>query len=365
MTRSPSPRLSVLVNAVSARTGGGLTYAFEQIRELAAVEDLELSVLATQPLARRLGTACPGLRVRAQRRLPLVLRVVWEQAAIPLLARDHDVVYMLGNFAAFAYRGPQAVALQNPNHFGATARAIRAAVPSRRHRMRLALEAAVARASVTAATRTIAVSETLRAAVEEDVGHARGLRTIPSGVPELPRGLERTRERRYVLAVANDYPHKEWDSMLSTFAREPGLPPLVVAGACRTGRRQRELEDLIARLPTGKISLVGAVEDRAAMAELYREALCLVAHSRLEAFPLTPYEAWSMGVPVAATDIAAHREACGPRAFYYDPDVPGSLARAVRDATGSAPSGAVAGLTSWRENAAAVAALLRETAATR
>jgi glycosyltransferase involved in cell wall biosynthesis len=362
MAGSPSARLRVLVNAVSAHTGGGLTYAFEQIRELAARDDVDLTVLATQPLVRSLGAACPALRIRAQPRRTLPMRIVWEQAAIPRQARDHDVVYMLGNFAAFACRGPQVVALQNPHHFGAAARALRSRTASRRGRARLAVEAAVARASAKRASRVIAVSETLRAAVEEDIGRPPGLRTIPSGVPELPASRTGTDARRYALAVANDYPHKEWDSMLAAFAREPDLPPLVVVGACRTRRRQRALEGGISRLPPGKISLVGAVEDRFALAELYREALCLVAHSRLEAFPLTPYEALSLGVPVAATDIAAHREACGSRAVYYDPDLPGSLARAVRNAASSGSARTANGLTTWRANAAAVAALLREAA---
>lgn len=259
MPGSRDAPLRVLVNAVSAHTGGGLTYAFEQIRELEALDDVELTALATQPLARRLRAACPAMRIRVRPKRPLALRVAWEQAAIPVLARDHDVVYMLGNFIAFACRGPQVVAFQNPHHFGAAARTVRSGIASRRSRARLVLEAAVARASARRASRAIAVSETLRAAVEEDVGRPPGLRAILSGVPELPGSGNGSHERRYALAVANDYPHKEWDGMLAAFAGDPDLPPLVVVGACRSPRRQRDLEDAVARLPKGKISFAGAV----------------------------------------------------------------------------------------------------------
>src|SRR5918997_5107923 len=163
MSRAPGGQLRVLVNAVSAHTGGGLTYASEQIPALAARDDLELTVVATQPLAGWLRATCPGLRIHEQPRRPVWRRVVWEQAAIPLLARDHDVVYMLGNFCAFAHRGPQLIALHNPNHFGAGARRFRSRIGSLGTRARLAPEALVARASVRRATRAVAGSETPRA----------------------------------------------------------------------------------------------------------------------------------------------------------------------------------------------------------
>lgn len=352
----------MLVNAVSAHTGGGLTYAAEQIPELAAREDLDLTVLATQPLADWLRKQCPGLRLREQPRRPVWLRTAWEQAVIPFLARQHDAVYMLGNFAALAYRGPQVVVLHNPLHFGMDGRAVRARIGSRRTRARVAFETLAARASVRRATRAIAVSRTLCAAVEEDVGRAAGLRTITSGVPALASPENGAGGRSYALTVANDYPHKEWDKVIAEFATELDLPPLLIVGACRAKRRRRELEERISRLPAGRISLLGAVQDRAAIARLYGAAVCLVAHSRLEAAPLTPYEAISLGVPVAATDIPAHREACGSNAVYYDPDVPGSLARAVKDAARTPATGVPGELMSWRENAAAVAAILREAA---
>ena len=351
----------VLVNAVSAHTGGGLTYAFEQLRALSRVPGLELTVLASKALAENLEPASQGITIHTcpSRRLPH--RIAWEQTAIPVLARRHDVVYGLGNFGLLVSPRPQVVVLQNPNHFGAAARHTRRRIASRRHRLRLVAESAAARLSARRAARAIAVSRTLRAAVEEDLGTLPGLRAVPSGVPELPE-REGTGRRRHVLAVANDYPHKDWDSMIAAFADDERLPPLLLVGECRPGRRDRELHRLLSRLAPGRVSLVGPVADRRELARLYRDALCLVAHSRLEAFPLTPYEALSVGLPVAASDIAAHREACGTHAVYYDPDDTRSLGRAVRNAIGRRRAADAADLGSWTDNAAAVARILIEAA---
>ncbi len=363
MGRRADVRLKVLVDAVSAHTGGGLTYAFEQLHALGMRRDLDVTVLSTEPLASWL-EATPGLNVVRRPRVRLLRRIVWEQVAIPVLARDYDVVYMIGNFAALGHRGPQVVTFQNPFHFGPDARCNRSRIRPRRVRARLLVEAAAARASARRATRGIAVSEVLRRAIEQDVGPRPNLCAVPSGAPLLGVSATPTNRRSYVFAVANDYPHKDWDLLLDTFLQEPGLPPLVIVGRCRSGRRRRRNARRISRVAPGKISLVGAVEDRGAIATLYSGAVCLLAHSRLEAFPLTPYEAFALHVPVVASDIRAHREVCGSSALYYDPTDAGALADAVRHASGPGPLPRIEALRSWTENAATVAAVLRDAAET-
>jgi hypothetical protein len=69
-----------------------------------------------------------------------------------------------------------------------------------------------------------------------------------------------------------------------------------------------------------------------------------------------------MGVPVAASDIPAHREACGSHAVYYDPRSPRSLASAVSEAVRLKPSRSPNGAVTWADNAAAVVRILGEAA---
>ena len=69
------------------------------------------------------------------------------------------------------------------------------------------------------------------------------------------------------------------------------------------------------------------------MASLYSGADVYVAHSRLEAFPLTPYEALAFGVPVVASDIPPHREVGGDVLRYYPVDDLDELSRLLLDRT--------------------------------
>ena len=57
-----------------------------------------------------------------------------------------------------------------------------------------------------------------------------------------------------------------------------------------------------------------------------------MAHSYLEAFPLTPREAMVYGLPVAASDIPAHRELYGAPLHLYPPDDLAALAEAIQSA---------------------------------
>jgi glycosyltransferase involved in cell wall biosynthesis len=348
----------VLVNALSARVGGGLTYAFEQIRALAELPELSLTVHATDPLAERLERACPGLDVRRHPPRRLARRLLWEQLVLPLLASRFDVLYLPGNFALALSPCPQVVVFQNPHHFGAASRRLRRGIGSWRWRARLRVESTGARVSARRASHVIAVSETLRAGVEEDMGRLDRLSVIRSGVPELP-GAGVGDETGFALAVANDYPHKDWDRLIDAFAENPALPPLRIVGACRSPGRERRLQRRLGPLPAGRVSLLGPISDRAALARLYRSAGCVVAHSRLEACPLTPGEARAAGTPLVASDIPAHREVCGARAVYYDPDDSSELARAVeRVVNGNGAHGPPPELPSWHECARAAARVL-------
>jgi glycosyltransferase involved in cell wall biosynthesis len=56
-----------------------------------------------------------------------------------------------------------------------------------------------------------------------------------------------------------------------------------------------------------------------------------LAHSLLESFGMTILEAMTLGVPVVASDIPAHREVCGEAAIYYNPASPTELTQAIFD----------------------------------
>lgn len=356
--------LRVLVNGVAARYGGALTYLQAQLAALARLKALSLTVYAPEDVAHVIAEKAPGVTVHPVRQRPLISRLIWEQAVLPRLARDCDVIYLPGNFALFLTFRPQVVALQNPHHFGFQARKIMRDRYPVTLRLRILVERFAARASVRRSTHIVAISHSIKACVEEDLGSRKNLDVVLSATPDLPVARSTPDEPKYALAVAYDYLHKDWDHLALTFASDPRLPPLKIVGGWRTDERLDRLKTTLDRHgDAGRVQFIGPVMDRQELSNIYAGACCLIAHSYLEAFPLTPYEAMSQRVPVVASDIPPHREVCGQHAVYYAMGEAESLRGAVQRALGSGrqePPKVL--MRSWQDNAAELAAVLRHAA---
>jgi glycosyltransferase involved in cell wall biosynthesis len=77
-----------------------------------------------------------------------------------------------------------------------------------------------------------------------------------------------------------------------------------------------------------RIHFCGYVDDDT-LAQLYREAACLMYPSFYEASGLPPTEAMHFGCPVVVSDLPALRERCGDAAQYCDPSNPHAIAARV------------------------------------
>jgi len=179
---------------------------------------------------------------------------------------------------------------------------------------------------------------------------------VLSAAPRLPEPASSTDPATYVLCVAHDDPHKDLDGLAATFSVHADLPPLWIAGRCTTDRMR-----LLESRSHGRIRLLGEVKDLHRLARLYRDAVCVVAHSIFEAYGFSPAESLLNGTPVAATDIPAHREVCGEAAVYYPAGDGNALASAVRLACerpvdARAPSLALQ--RTWSQNAEELLAVL-------
>jgi glycosyltransferase involved in cell wall biosynthesis len=322
--------LRVLVDGTSAQSGGGATFLIRQLGALAQVPEIQVTAFAPRSVVKALASRRLPLDLRLAPRGPLLARLLWEQIVLPWKARQFDVVYMTGNFALFASPRAQVVTFHNLYHFGNAARVARR-LCKRRLALRIAVESFAARLSIRRATVPVALSWTMCRAIEEDVGPVSRLRVVYPGATTDQATSPSTvpTAEAYVLTVANDYPHKDWEGLITAFERRPDLPQLRIAGRPRTSRRRAELEKQIhARGLAERVQLLGAL-DEAEIDVLYANAACFVAHSFLEAFPQTPYEAMLHGKPVVASDIPSHREVCGDYAVFYPPERPDLLAAAV------------------------------------
>lgn len=369
-SRAAIPARRVVVDALSARLGGGLSYLVNQLEALERVApDLDLRILADRANAGELRdaldspiTSVPGGRLR-----PLL-----EQVIVPLRTHAGDVLYCPGNFAPIAAgRGAVVLTLQNPNYFGRGRRAPHNRSVDRR------IRSALSRWSAAHADEVVVISRALADEVAVDLPEAASrAHLIPSGAPRWAEGSTRPpnlpiETDDFILSLANDAPHKHldltvdaWNEAFAGAGRLDHVPALVLAGRFFTPDRPRTQRERVHTRLRSRFVQLGGVTDRRQVRWLLEHARVMVSSASLEAHPLTPAEAGSLGCPLILSDIPAHREVAGAHATYVRA---GSLAALVTAfaALGDPPSGGRDPAATWEwpvtwdDNARALAEVLR------
>jgi len=311
--------VTVVVDAVSARVGGGLTYLTSQLPALErARPDAHLIVYA-QPAA---ATILRGLLrgpVREVRWPTPLGRFLYSQIMIPISAPRLAQLYCPGNFASLLTRRRAIVlALQNPNYFGQGRLQKHNASPIRRAR------AGLSRFSASRARTVIAISKSLAEQVEIDLPGLSDLRVIYSGAPAWVEERLETRLKpppyKYLLSVANDYPHKRLEDIVTAWvlaAADAAVSDihLILVGSI-SARRVTELKGFVRPELQPHLHFMGTMNQPDVRA-MYEAAIAAISAAELEAFPLTPGEAASVGCPLVISDIAPHREVTLGRATFF------------------------------------------------
>jgi glycosyltransferase involved in cell wall biosynthesis len=359
---------TVVVDALSARLGGGLSYLVAQLGALEEVAPhVDLRVLAAPANAEPLRRA---LRSPVSVVTSSVLRPLYEQTVLAASGREREVLYCPGNFAPLAgSRRATVLTLQNPNYFGAGRRAPHNRRVERRLRSRLS------RWSAARADRVIVISQALLDEVRADLPEVADRAVlILSGAPTWPDEAVRPPSLPHeisclVLSLANDAPHKHLDLTVDAWVDAYGrsrattfVPPLVMAGQFfRAERRSAQRLRVPAHLRNRFIQL-GAITDRRQVRWLLEHAVAMVSSASLEAHPLTPAEAGSLGCPLLLSDIPAHREVAGDHATYVPPGSRSALAAALAslDHSPAADRHVWHWPVTWHDNARQLAAVLEE-----
>lgn len=168
----------------------------------------------------------------------------------------------------------------------------------------------------------------------------------------------------YFLGVGTIEPRKGYPVVLDALDKlwgEGADPTYVMVGGKGWGMRQ--FERRVKRHPEfGKRLFWLDRASDADLALLYRNARALALASVAEGFGLPIVEAANYGAPVIATDIAVFREVAGDSARYFRLLDSDDLAARLREALAGKLSPPMVAQTSWRDSAAQLLDMARESA---
>jgi glycosyltransferase involved in cell wall biosynthesis len=347
-----TPRgLRIAVNAVAIRGGGGETYLLNILEALAAGRTRhEFLVILTPRQPALLAALPPGIRPRVCRGVPAApwLRVVWEQAVLPLLLRRWRVDLLFAAFNTAVLLAPVPIVLMAHSVNPYSALPIRW---SRYVRLRLAALRWLGRLSARRARLVVFVSETAARVMAPRMGVPPShVRVVPSGWSAPAGAADPARlevPKRFILTVGDLQPHKNLEVVLRAFERlvveEGYLGDLLIVGSRHemTPEYGRQLLTLHASLAArDRIRFTGGLPHPELFA-CYRAAELFVFPSLEETFGLPLVEAMGAGAPVVAADwrlapggesgrTNVGPEICGEAAEFFDPTDASSLLAALR-----------------------------------
>lgn len=307
MTRRP---VRVLLNALHAKTGGGVTYLKAMLPLLAHRQDLACHLLIHKSQRGLLADLPDGIKlVAVDFKDGFVRRLIWEQLVLPLHAwACADVTFSPANFGPLL--APRPVVL------------LRNALDVEKQESRLT------KRLYWKALRFMTWLSLLRAPVAGAVSnYARqslGFR-FQNKISVLHHGVDATlfhsspvERQPYILAVGDLTVQKNYAVLIQAVAELPGVP-LKIVGQPVDEAYAGELASLVDRLGLkDRVTLLGRVEPQE-LAELYRRCRLFVFPSTVETFGNPLVEAMASGCAILCSNAAAMPEILGNAGRYCEP----------------------------------------------
>lgn len=315
MTEAP---LRVLINALHAKAGGGVSYLRNMLPLLAADPRLDVHLLIHGDQRRLFDPAPATVDVHEQNfRSSFLGRLLWEQAALPFRARaiGAEITFSPANFCPLFAPG-SVILLRNT---------VEAADTETRFAMRVYWKvlAWMTRASMARCRRAIAVSGYAR----DVLAARRGAKVtvVHHGVQKIFTPAPGRREpARFLLAVGTIYQQKNFHTLIRAFAKVRQTIPdvtLTIVGAPPPGGEAHL--DSLRRLAT-ELGVADAIaftgeKPAADLVDLYRRCAVFVFPSTAETFGQPLVEAMACGAPVVCSNTSAMPEVVGDAARLFDP----------------------------------------------
>ncbi len=348
--------MKIVINAVSAKLGGAVTYLTNILRHLPAPESgYEFDVFLPPETAERQ----EGLG-RNVRLVPTSVghaawwkRLWWEQVTLRrwLERRKADVLFSSANFGMFGCPVRQLLLVRNPLYFSKIYQDEFLGRHSLRFRVSFRLRRWLICRSVRQAgvvmTPTQAMLDDVRRFVEVDAQKALvnpyGTTPLdspssePTGVKPEPLARDDSAVRLIYVSLYSE--HKNLTTLLKAMPllNRDGGRKFVLKTTVHPGEEDvRWMVTCKGDLAFAQdpevspwIEIVGRVGRREAL-EFYRQGDIFVFPSLCESFGHPMVEAMAHGLPVVASDTKVNREVCGDAAVYFSPLRAEDLAQQVR-----------------------------------
>ncbi len=322
-------RLAYDIRHLPQQQIGTRTYAVCLAKSLAALEDIELTLVVRDPAQ---AAGLPG-RVVTPKDWQDDVEVIHKPAQVTTTS---ELELLFGSSAHLVVTYQDLIAYHIPKVFPDD-------VSFERYRSTSSL-------ILPAAQRVVAYSHSAAQEIAAEFGiPSQEIAVVPLGVDaewfshrlyrDWSTGWRLRLPRRYYFSLATDFPHKNIAALLDAYAIlrrrwRRGRPPALLLAGYVTGGRNCVYQELGRnRLPRGVRFLGPVTADQ--LRVLYQRALALVFPSLYEGFGLPPLEAMAAGTPVIAMPISAIPEVGGDSVLYPDGLSAASLRKAWK---GSRPT---------------------------
>jgi len=351
--------MHLLFNAFAASSGSGLTYVRNVAPALARRTDLRATFLVGPQLGGEIGQ-WPNVECREIKAVgSAAVRFFWEQSAVPRFVRElgADILVSAGNFAVRNSPVPQILLSGNSLYTSADYRRDLRARGEYGKWIDNELRAFLAARSVGWADATVAPSEAFAGELRQWAKNNRVL-AIHHGFDrqvffanheplgeELQKALDSTHDCLRLLFVSHYNYFRNFETLLRGLHVVRAMLPEKNAKLLLTTRfktdanpgdfRAEKAAELVRELDLSEhVIELGAVP-YGQLHHLYRAADIYVTASYAETFAHPLVEAMSCGVPIVASDLAAHREVAKDAAVYFPKFAPEVLAQRVREVVDS------------------------------
>jgi len=327
--------MKILVNAFSARLGGGQTYLLGLLRHVPDDAGLEVLVLAPASLALPEHPRIRPLRPRWPVDNP-VLRTLWEKIRLPALLRAERVDVLFCPGGVIATKPPRgcrtATMFRNMIPFDTR---VRRSVPFGLQRVRNWLLHRAMLASMSSADLTIFVSEHSRRLIESLAPVPRAV-TLPHGIGAAFRTYALSLPRPdflpqddYMLYVSRFDVYKHHFEVVSAYAQLPeavrASAKLVLVGETGTAQSARVAELVAKHGLLERVVMTGPIP-YAQLPAVYRNARLILFASSCENCPNILLEALGAGRPIANSNVMPMPEFGGDAVAYFSPYDPSDIA---------------------------------------